>query len=82
MADDPQVNQILLVILEVLKQQTIFLDRQYGWILAVSETLRADDELGKQLEQSPFYDQGPQPQLRNIRYTLEHIDALIQQLKG
>ena len=78
---DAETKQVLVSMLEVLKQQMTFLDRQYGWIVAIAESVRADDDIRKRLEQNSQYDQGPQPQLRHIWNTIQNIDALIQQLR-
>lgn len=76
-----ETKQVLTAMLEVLKQQMAFLDRQCGWIIAIAESLRADDDIRKRLEQNSQFDQGPQPQLRHIWNTIENIDALIQRLR-
>ena len=81
MADDPQVNQVLVAILEILRQQTIYIHRLHGWITALAGALDADAEHGSQLKQQPFYDLGPAPEIQRTDLTLQNIDALIQQLR-
>jgi hypothetical protein len=75
-------NEVLISILEMLRQQAIYLHRQHGWVIAVAETLRQNPEMAKSLEQHPFYDQGPRQDIQTTDATIRNIDALIQQLKG
>ncbi|MBZ5549168.1 MAG: hypothetical protein LAO22_14630 [Acidobacteriia bacterium] len=74
-------NQVLVSILQMLKEQAIFAHRQQGWITALWETIERDDELQSRLKQHPRYDQGPQPNLQRIDVLTRNIDALIQRLK-
>jgi hypothetical protein len=82
MAYDPQVNQVLVAILEMVKQQAIYSHRLHGWVIAVSETIEKQPNLVEQLRAHPFFDQGPRPDLQTTQYTIQNIDALIHQLKG
>jgi hypothetical protein len=78
---DHQTNQALCFILEMQKQQALYLDRLHGWIIAIAETLAKQPDLVEHLKQHPFYDQGPLPSLRSTDEMIRNIDALIQQLR-
>jgi len=81
MSDFP-TREVLLSILEMLKQQTIYLHRQHGWLIAVADTLRQQNaEIEKKLMQHPFYDLGPRPDIQITDATIRSIDGLIAQLK-
>lgn len=71
---------MLRFILETLKQQATFIDRQYGWIVALAETMKSDPELEARLKQHPLYNLGPEPRLRNFAAFEHSIDALIRLL--
>jgi hypothetical protein len=75
-----QHRDTLRFILETLKQQAIFIDRQYAWIVALAETIKSDPELEARLKQHPLYDLGPEPRLRNFAAFEHSIDALIRLL--
>ena len=75
-----ETNAVLIPILETLKQQAIFLDRQHAWIIALAETLRTDARLETRLRQHPLYDLGLEPRLRPSGETIQKLDALIRQL--
>ena len=77
---DRQTSTVLVSILQMLKQQAIYLRRQHGWMIAVAETLREKPELKERLEQQPFYDQGPRPDEKITETMIQRIDALIQEL--
>jgi hypothetical protein len=77
-----ETNEVLRSILEMLKQQAIHLNRHYGWLVAVADTLQKDPKLAEHLKQHPFYDQGPAPTLQRNDDAIQNIDALIRQLKG
>lgn len=81
MTDDHQVNEVLLAILEMQKQQAIASSRILGWFLAVSDTLRKSPDFEAQLRQHPYFDLGPEPNVHTIDEMIQNIDALIQQLK-
>ena len=78
--DERQQREMLRFILETLKQQAIFIDRQYSWIVALAETIKSDPELEARLKQHPLYDLGPEPRLRNFPAFEHSIDALIRLL--
>ena len=76
--DERQHREMLRFILETMKQQAIFIDRQYSWIVALAETIKS--ELEARLKQHPLYDLGPEPRLRNFAAFEHSIDALIRLL--
>ena len=76
-----ETNQVLRFVLELQKEQAIYLDRQHRWIAALAKAIAADPELGERLRQDPFYDLGPEPSLRKIDVLTQNIDALIAQLR-
>jgi hypothetical protein len=78
--EERQQLEVLRFILETLKQQAIFIDRQYAWIVALAETIKSDPELETRLKQHPLYDLGPEPRLRNFAAFEHSIDALIRLL--
>jgi hypothetical protein len=78
--EERQHREMLRFILETLKQQAIFLDRQYAWIVALAETIKSDPALEDRLRQHPLYDMGPEPRLRNFAAFEHSIDALIRLL--
>jgi hypothetical protein len=80
MRNDPK-NEVLIAVLEVLKEQTIYLHRQHGWLIAVAETVETNPELVAHLKQHPLYDQGPRPDIHITQRLTQKLDALIQQLK-
>jgi hypothetical protein len=80
MSTDP-MNEILIAVLEVLREQSIYLHRQHGWIIAVAETIEQSPDLVSHLRQHPFFDQGPRPDAYSTAVLLEKIDALIRKLK-
>jgi hypothetical protein len=82
MAYDPQVNQVLVAILEMQKKQALLSARLLGWLVAVGDAMRQDAVLEARLTQSPHYYQATTPPLHTIDEMIQNIDALIQQLKG
>jgi hypothetical protein len=81
MAYDQKVNQALLAILEMQKQQALVSGRLLGWGVAVADTLRKNPQFEAVLREHPYFDLGHQPTLRTIDEMIQNIDALIQQLK-
>jgi hypothetical protein len=77
-----QRNEVLVSILEMLRTQALYLHIQHGWLIAVAETIEKHPQLVEELKRHPFYDQGPQPALRNTDVMIGNINALIAQLKG
>ena len=76
------LNQLLASMLEILREEAIYLHRQHGWIIAVAETIEKHPDLVQHLKQHPFYDQGYRPDAYKIERLLQSIDVLIQQLRG
>jgi hypothetical protein len=78
----PSTNEVLISILQILRTQTVYLDRQHGWLIAVADTLRSvSDDVAEDLEQHAFYDQGPRQDARITQNMLETIDGLISLLR-
>jgi hypothetical protein len=77
-----ETNQVLIAILEMLKQQAQYSYLLHGWVIAVSETIEKSPELKPLLKAHPTYDQGPQPALQGTQHVIGNIDALIRQLRG
>jgi len=75
-------NQVLRSILEMMREQAIYLHRQHAWIIAVAETIEKHPDLALALKQHPFYDQGHRQDLYKTELLLQRVDALIQQLRG
>jgi hypothetical protein len=78
---DIEINEVLIAILEMLKQQGTYLHRQHGWMIALAETMEENDDLAQKLKQHPFYDQGPRRDTQITDVMIRNIDALIQQLR-
>jgi hypothetical protein len=75
-------QQVLVSILEMMKQQAIYLHRQHGWLIAVAEAVENNPDLLPYLKQHPFYDLGPRPDVQITQSMIANIDALIQQLRN
>jgi hypothetical protein len=73
-------RDVLVAILEILKEQSIYLHRQRGWIAAVADTIELKTDLGDYLKAHPFYSQPPRRDEHNNDALLQRIDALIQRL--
>ncbi len=73
-------RDLLVAILEMMKQQAIYLHRQHGWIIAVAEAVEKHPDLASHLKQHPFYDQGPRQDIDKTLLLLQRVDALIQRL--
>ena len=80
--DELQTNQVLVAILEMVRDLHVYSERQHRWIAAMAAVIEQDAELGPLLKQNPLYDQGRAQSLRRIDVMLQNIDALIRQLKG
>src|SRR4051812_40497165 len=78
---DVQTRTVLLSILGMLRQQAEYLHRQHGWMIAVADTVRDHPEVEKKLEEHPFYNQGPRPDVQITHNMLRNIDILISQLE-
>lgn len=77
---DQETNQVLLAILNVLREQTVYLHRQHGWLIAVADAVETNTDLDAFLKKHPFYNQSPRPDVRITDEMLRTIDALIQRL--
>jgi hypothetical protein len=78
---DAETKQVLIALLEVLKEQSIYLHRQRGWITAVADTLESNAELDSVLKAHPFYRQPPRQDENRNDELLRIIDELILKLK-
>ena len=74
-----ETRTVIVSILQMLRSQAEYMHRQHGWMIAIAETLR-DEGLTEKLEQQPFYDQGPRPDVKITDTMIRNIDALIQEL--
>lgn len=79
--NNESLNQLLVSLVEILREEAIYLHRQHGWIIAVAETIEKHPDLVQHLKQHPFYDQGCRQDSYKIERLLQSTDALIQQLK-
>ena len=77
-----QTNDVLVSVLEMLKQQAIFAHRQQTWLTALWETIERSSELQSRLMEHPLYDRGHQPDLKSMHVLTRNVDVLIQQLRG
>ncbi len=83
MSDDIQVNQVLVAILEMLRDLHLYSERQHHWIVALRYAIPPSrTDLDAQLKDHPWFDLGPAPSLRNLDAITQRIDELIRQLKG
>jgi hypothetical protein len=73
-------RDVLCLILEMMKEQAIYLDRQHRWLVAVADTVNRQPDLSAYLKAHPFYDLGPRPDLDRTNEMLQRIDALIRKL--
>ncbi len=78
---DPEIRNVLCSILEVIREQGIYLHRQHGWIIAVAETIEKHPDLVAHLKQHPFYDQGHRLDVYKTELLLQKVDVLLQQLR-
>jgi len=78
---DEQTTQVLCEVLEMMKQQAVYLNRQHRWILALGDTIALKTDLEEFLREHPFYGLGPRPDLQITQSMIENIDALIRRLK-
>ena len=77
-----ETNQVLRSILEVIREQAIYLHRQHAWIVAIAETIEKNPDLASLLRQHPLYDQGHRLDIYKTELLLQKIDVLIQELRG
>jgi hypothetical protein len=77
---DQQTTDVLSAILEMMKQQAIYLHRLHGWLIAVADTVETNSELDAFLKKHPFYNLGPRPDVQITQSTIESIAELVQKL--
>ena len=78
---DAETKQVLCAILQMMKDQAVYLHRQHGWLIAVADTVETNADLDAFLKKHPFYDLGPRPDVQITNAMIQNIDALIQRLK-
>ena len=79
---EAETRQLLYGILEMLKQQAVYLYRIHGWVIAVSETVENEPALRDKLRSHPSFDQGPLPWLQTTDEMIRRIDMLIRKLRA
>ena len=79
---DLETNDVLCSILGMMRQQAEYLDRQHGWLVAVSETIEKHPDLDAELKKHPFHNQGPREDRQITNTMISNIDALLRQLRG
>ena len=77
-----KTNDVLCSILGMMRQQAEYLDRQHGWLVAVSETIEKHPDLSTELKKHPFHNQGPREDRQITTTMISNIDALLRQLRG
>ncbi len=77
---DTDTKAVLLLILETLKDQALYLQRQRKWLAAVADTVKKHPDLEATLKSHPYFDQGPRPDEQIMRDEIQRIDALIRKL--
>jgi hypothetical protein len=78
---DRETRNVLSSVLQVVKEQALYLDRQQRWLIALAEAMEKQPDLVAHLKQHPFYDQAHRQDVHKIESLLQNIDALIQQLR-
>jgi len=79
---DPETRDVLISVLQVLREQTNYLHRQHGWVIAASETIEKHPDLAAELKAHSFYDQGPRPDVHITASLIQQVDTLIRKLRG
>ena len=74
-------KEVLIAILEMMQEQSIYLDRQHRWIVAIADSVDTHPEISVFLRKHPFFDQGRRPDLDRTNEMLQRIDELLQLLK-
>ncbi len=77
-----KTNDVLCSILGMMRQQAEYLDRQHGWLVAVSETIEKHPDLVAELKNHPFHNQGPREDRQITNTMISNIDALLRQLRS
>lgn len=80
--ENKELCAVLTSILQMMREQAIYLHRQHGWMIAVAETVKENPEAKIALERHPFYDQGPRRDVDTTDQILRNIESLIQRLKA
>ena len=78
---DLETNDVLRSILGMMRQQAEYLDRQHGWLVAVSERIEKHPDLGAEVKKHPFHNQGPREDRQITNTMISNIDALLRQLR-
>ena len=68
-------------ILDLMREQALYLHRQHGWIISVAETIEKHPDLVQHLKHHPTYNQGPREDEDKTRLLLRKVDELAQRLK-
>jgi hypothetical protein len=76
-----EIKETFRFILELLKQQALYVHRQHGWLIALAETIERDPALVSELKNHPFYDQGPEWRIQSIDVLLQNIEIVLQQVQ-
>ena len=61
MSDDIQVNQVLVAILEMLRDLHLYSERQHHWIVALRYAIQSDPDLESRLKDHPWFDLRSRP---------------------
>jgi hypothetical protein len=77
---DKETKEILSSILQMMREQAIYLHRQHGWLISVTETIQKQPDLAAHLKAHPYADLGPRPDVQITDDAIRRIDALIQKL--
>lgn len=75
-----EIRDVLCSILAIMREQTIYLQRQHGWLVSLGDAAIRNPEVAEYLKQHPFFDQGPRRDAEIAHNTLLRIDALILKL--
>jgi hypothetical protein len=78
--EDKELKSVLVAILTILKEQTTYLHRQHGWVIALAETISLDNETAQALKKHHFFFQGPREDERITAELIQRIDELTRKL--
>ena len=78
---DQQTREVLSSILEMMKDQAIYLQRQRAWLTAIADTIASQPDLEASLKANPFFDLAPRRDEQIMHDAIPNIDALIRQLR-
>jgi hypothetical protein len=79
--DGKDVKEYLRVILELLKQQALRLDRQHRWLCSLNDTIASDGELGELLKEHSSCNPAHDPSIQTTDTMLLNIDLALQKLR-